>query len=154
MRIAGIVSIFTGGDQGGSNVILFNRYNSGELPFSGPGSDLARIEFRGQGGDSNDVRGGFWLGNLLARGTPIPAPSVTLEILSVDFDPISRNSTIRFTSMPGFDYIVSGSNDLQSWTPLDVFQVTTGSVTTAIETNIPEGVLKRFYQVEAVPQAE
>lgn len=135
-------------------MILFNRYNSGELPFSGPGSDLARIEFRGQGGDSNDVRGGFWLGNLLARGTPIPAPSVALEILSVDFDPISRNSTIRFTSMPGFDYIVSGSNDLQSWTPLDVFQVTTGSVTTAIETNIPEGVLKRFYQVEAVPQAE
>lgn len=143
---------FSGGDQGGSNIIDFNIYGTGSLPFNGPGSNLARIEFRGQGGDSNDARGGFWLDNLLASGTPVPEPPAEFEILSIDFDPTSRNGTISFASMPGFDYIISGSNDMQSWTPLDLVQVTVGSVTTAVETDIPEGVLKRFYQVEAVPQ--
>ena len=144
--------IFTGGDEGGSDVILLNRYTSGTLSLNGPGSDLARLEFRGQGGDSNDVQSGFWLDNIIARGTPVPEPIVVPEILSIDFNTISRNGTISFTSMPGFDYIVLGSNDLQSWTLLNVPQVTADSVTTAIESNIPEGTLKRFYQVEAVPQ--
>ncbi len=102
------------------------------------------------GGDSENTQSGFWLDDIEVRGILVPEPVVELEILDYTFDPVSRNGTIRYASMPGVSYSVLGSEDLQTWTPLDLFQVTSGSETTAIDVNIPIEVEQRFYQVEEI----
>lgn len=143
---------FIGGVAGGngSSGGSLSLYSSGRVPFSGSGTNLARIEFRGMGGDSENTQSGFWLDDIEVRGILVPEPVVELEILDYTFDPVSRNGTIRYASMPGVSYSILGSEDLQTWTPLDLFQVTSGSETTAIDVNIPIEVEQRFYQVEEI----
>jgi hypothetical protein len=57
-----------------------NSYITDALAYNGAASDLARIEFRGQGGDTNQARSGFWLDDIMVDGV------IVSETPLCDFD--------------------------------------------------------------------
>lgn len=139
---------FSSGGLGGSGGDSLGLYQSRNISYNGTGTDLARIEFRGQGGDNNDLRGGFWLDDLTANGVLVPEPPFVLRITDYDFNPETRSSTVRFTSEENIRYRASRSTDLLTWEPISAVMVRVGSETTFVDSNIPADVTKRFYRVE------
>jgi hypothetical protein len=54
-----------------------NSYTTSEIAFNG-GSNLAYLQFEGQGGGNNNLRSGYYLDDITVTGTVVPEPSSAL----------------------------------------------------------------------------
>ncbi|YCM46725.1 hypothetical protein V2O64_11905 [Verrucomicrobiaceae bacterium 227] len=152
LRNEGFVINFAGGSAGGEGG-LTKLYTSEVLAFKGAGTDLARIEFRGEGGANNNLRGGFWLDDLQVHGAIAPDSTGGPRLIHHSFDPVSRETVIRFQSSVGVPYQPFMSEDLVNWQPLEVL-VADSSETEFIDAGIPLEAPKRFYQFSIAPLAQ
>ena len=84
------------------------------------------------------------------NGTLVPQAPFVLRITDVNFDPESRDARVTFRSEDDVQYQASRSEDLLTWTPLNVVMARTGSETTFVDGDIPEDMDKRFYRVAEV----
>ena len=59
-----------------------NAWVSDMLLYNGTPTDLARIEYRAQGGGSGGVQSGYWLDDLVVTAIPEPSTILTWSLLA------------------------------------------------------------------------
>lgn len=122
-------------------------YVTEKLVFNGAAVDLSRIRFIVPGSPSDGgLRGGLWLNDVKVNGVATAPAVQSLTIISVDFDQVQRDTTIRFGSTPGASYAVNYSNDLINWFEIADGHPSGGAETEFVDSAIPTTEVKRFYQ--------
>ena len=122
-------------------------YVTEKLAFNGAAVDLSRIRFIVPGSPNNgNLRGGLWLNDVKVNGVATAPAVESLTIISIDFDEVQRDTTIRFGSTPGASYAVNYSSDLIVWEELTDSLPSQGVETEFVDPAIPAAEVKRFYQ--------
>jgi len=70
------------------------------------------------------------------------------EISNIVLNPENGHVTITFNSLPGAEYIVERSTNLENWLELTDDHESEGDVTNFLDTTVPDGTTKIFYRVQ------